>query len=1553
MDTLAISDLVEERYRLYLKTTFYFKDPDLRKSFESALDSGHLSNGPFLEATPIFKRGVTPKKLFPSLSSLDIDSYFLECLNKDRALYLHQEKAIVKVSKADNVVVATGTGSGKTEAFLYPILFHLYNEFKNNQLGDGVRALILYPMNALANDQRERLGDICQKLKNANSSFKPTFGQYIGETPENENDSYRNAKEHQQNRLAGELIFRSEMREKPPHILLTNFSMLEYLLIRPDDSPLFDNGRSKWWTFLVLDEAHQYRGVHGMEMSMLLRRLKERLREGGFTDKFRCIATSATLLGGGGDKKAVAKFASNLFDEPFLEEDIILGEYETIKRTSSVNLDVKDYEILRDIVDKNDGRTPRLDDYIKDINVIVQDTYSISNKVALILSNDKKANLLCEKLTEHPYSISQISEIVFPDISENFRRQALSTLVNLLINCYLPDSENPLLSVRYHLFLKSLEGAFMSFYPRKEIFFNRYSLSDNFAAFEVALCRECGQHFLVGQIKNGKFVEANRDYSHTDFGVTFLRPYENEITDMDFNEEEDIKQLNKNRLSLCIQCGEIGNGKLICNHNKTIYAIEEMNPRDEDRKDQILRCSACGYNASGRDPVREIVYGSHGPHSVIATCLFENLPEKRRKILAFSDGRQEAAFFAWYLEESYKDIINRNLLNEIFKNFYSQGIKSLSLSDLVYSLETMFKDRKVFPNSTSQLMLRTEAWERVYREFLTEEQRLSLEGVGLSYWSIQFPNTFNIPASLTSDPWNLSDGEARNIIYLLLNTMRIQKAVELKTENGITLDWNHLNLQGQQIGIRIGQIRGQKGIHSWNSKNGQRFKILFKILRSINPHLDDNELEGCVSNILLDIWDTIISIDKLAASEEDKLLIYYNDSRRLNPNWWRLVPVNIKDTIFQCTICNRLQFLSVKDICPRPKCQGKLISINTSNLVSNHYRQLYNNQLPPILRVEEHTAQLDSEKAREFQSDFRKGLIHVLSCSTTFELGVDLGTLDTVFLRNVPPEPFNYTQRVGRAGRRCGFPGFAVTYCNRGPHDLYFFSRAEKMIKGDVKVPDLSIDNEKIIYRHITAVVLSKFFKEHPEKFVNVQKLFDDLEDFSGVKTILDFIKMNRDDIEKSLRAIVPMKMRTVLGITNGQWIKNAFGSYSRIKMAELELFSDYCAVKELEKESSIKRNYSVAGWAQKRADTIANENVLNFLSRKAIIPKYGFPVDVVELDTQRTKQGMDAYQVSLQRDLSIAVAEFAPTSKLMANKKIWTSYGIKAVLGKEWERWWYKKCNIHNIFERCIYEKESHSPFSNRCCNKMVFAQYIDPKFGFMTNLDKAEQPTSRPDRIFTTRPYFGGFKDREGEKFDYKTFALTKVSPGYMVVLCEGRRGEGFYICQKCGAGFRKLEFKHKTAQGNNCNGTLDLVSLGHEFLTDILKIEFTHPSPPGVDNVWFAYSLAYALVQGATFMLQLPLNEINATIANFSGDNMYPPPIILYDNVPGGAGLVSMLEDIDSFKLCLKAAQENVSGICGCEENTSCYGCLRNYKNQFAHQYLQRGPVNKYIETILNNF
>ena len=179
---------------------------------------------------------------------------------------------------------------------------------------------------------------------------------------------------------------------------------------------------------------------------------------------------------------------------------------------------------------------------------------------------------------------------------------------------------------------------------------------------------------------------------------------------------------------------------------------------------------------------------------------------------------------------------------------------------------------------------------------------------------------------------------------------------------------------------------------------------------------------------------------------------------------------------------------------------------------------------------------------------------------------------------------------------------------------------------------------------------------------------------------------------------------------------------------------------------------------------------------------------------------------------------------------------------------------------------------------------------------------------------------------------------------------QGQGFLICPRCGAGVQ-AEAEHRTPLGGKCVGQPERVALGHEFVTDVLRVRFSRPprsSAGSAGLLWFGYSLAYALLHGASEVVEVPLQDLSVTVRATAGDAV--PEIILYDNVPGGAGLVARLENPALFHQCLESAQERIGGSCGCGEDSSCYGCLRTFANQFAHPWLARGPVLAYLGEVL---
>ncbi len=405
----------------------------------------------------------------------------------------------------------------------------------------------------------------------------------------------------------------------------------------------------------------------------------------------------------------------------------------------------------------------------------------------------------------------------------------------------------------------------------------------------------------MGRVVDGKLMEAVRDPGRDDFGATFFLPVEGSVLEAgDEVDEVDSRRVDA-KYKLCSQCGEIRQApdRPRCGHGTAIDLVKQK--QAEEREDQIPRCGVCGYQ--GRDPVREVVHGTDGPHAVIATTLYESLPEPRRKVLAFADGRQEAAFFAWYLGHSYKDILGRNLILKVVQEQAAHSSEGSSLQDLAAGLRDVFRQKHVLPRASSDLQLRREAWLALYREFLTDEPRISLEGVGLARWSIKSPAWFGAPDELTTPPWSLSSKEARDLLVILLDTMRADRAVELRTENSSSLSWADLSLQASQTRVspvETGRLRN--GERKWAGRT-RRVEFLAKLYQRIHPDASQHTAVDAAIQALRTLWDTLRQYDDNAPSASDHLLIRVDDGRRLNPDWWRLRYIGPGDTIFQCSTC--------------------------------------------------------------------------------------------------------------------------------------------------------------------------------------------------------------------------------------------------------------------------------------------------------------------------------------------------------------------------------------------------------------------------------------------------------------------------------------------------------------------------------------------------------------------------------------------------------------------------------------------------------------------------
>ncbi len=520
IDPIKATEAINRRYLNYLATTFYLSDDGLRKVFHEELHRpGRFVKGPILEATPPFMEGATLQGLIDEgLLAGSFGRLESESLPLTRPLYQHQDTAIRKiVADNRNIVVATGTGSGKTEIFMLPILNYLLRQKDQGKLDAGVRALLLYPMNALANDQ---LGRLRKLLRNCPEI---TFGRYTGETETEQRsavDAYR--KMFNEDPLPNEMLSREQMWEQPPHILLTNYAMLEYLLLRPQDNVFFDGTHADSWRFIVLDEVHTYTGAKGIEIAMLLRRLKDRVT-GSEPGRLSCVATSATLGKGEEDYGGVALFAGRLFGETFTEKDVVGASRRqmVLEQRGWGRPNPEVYLNWQAIVDQNiaadntlpklleKGRKAGIPGSVLDAAEIKSGSkHDIPSFLHEVLKGDLNLIALQKQLEKEPRYLFEAAGEIFPEpsiLDGDHSAKLVAALVDLAVKARPGGEDQALLPARYHVFVRAIEGAYLGLAPQRKLFLSRHEKikqsGKEYLAAELATCRGCGAAFLAGEIQ--------------------------------------------------------------------------------------------------------------------------------------------------------------------------------------------------------------------------------------------------------------------------------------------------------------------------------------------------------------------------------------------------------------------------------------------------------------------------------------------------------------------------------------------------------------------------------------------------------------------------------------------------------------------------------------------------------------------------------------------------------------------------------------------------------------------------------------------------------------------------------------------------------------------------------------------------------------------------------------------------------------------------------------------------------------------------------------------
>lgn len=1267
---------IVEFYKRYLLTTFQTNNDRYNEQLQQELNEPNaIAKGPYISLTDAFEKG---KNILELIKEKELVESFakIKQLKPERTLYKHQEEALRKANQHKNLIVTTGTGSGKTECFLIPVINQLLSEQENGTLDAGVRTLIVYPMNALVNDQIRRLREIFENTDDCNI----TFGRYTGETKEKYEDALEEYKNREGNPpISNELISRDKMRETPPNILITNYAMLEYLLLRPGDNIFFSEENAKKWKFIVFDEAHTYEGAKGIEVGSLVRRLKATLNN----QNINFILTSATL-GDKRDNQKITDFGKLLCDAEFDQDSIIRSK--TIAPTLNEQASKLDFQIYRDLAEKIRNNVSE-DDCLKYIEDNGITTYSsLETTLYYMILNDVLYKNVRDVLYGKPRTLQKAAELL--GLSENDFTDFITVASNALLN------GDKIFDAKYHMFLRGIEGVYITLKPSEKLFINKletykptpYANEDEtYKVFEISFCNNCNATFITGQTEKRDGIDylVQKSKYNDDYKPEIYMINKNEIEDDDI----DLEDLDKTYL-ICPHCGAIKKKSALnllnCGHNPNDF---QTIVKVKDSGDVLHTCPSCGTFNAQRSIIRPYLVGNEAVTAVIATALYNELPGKivqkketelnnrffnvslslseeyskklSKQFLAFSDSRQAAAFFASYLEQTYKSTLIKRIMTEI-ANLHQEQLKrdhGISIDRFKDYLIDMFKKHNIFQDNESCDIREKEAYIAIMKELTNLKAKSSLQNKGI----LTFDFNINIPEI---DELNLSAQEATVMTKILMTEFLKNRAVSIPLELTDADRENYL-LNGIQMSFSKNPLEN-KTIKSWIPKNIQRNKKI-KFLNHLLPQLTEDD----ITELLSDLWDYLVDND-------NKYLIRINNGGYLlNISKMIVKPVT---NLYICPKCKTITQYNLRNICP--KCLGKLEEYDyKKDLANNHYAKVFKELKMDDLIAKEHTAQLGQDLAYEYQNEFKNKEINVLSCSTTFEMGVDVGSLETVFMRNMPPTPANYAQRAGRAGRSMHSAAYALTYCPNSSHDLNYFKNPQDMIDGTINPPSFNINNKKIILRHIFASAFSVFWKDYPEYYT---KTIGDFFDKSGFVKFKQYLESKPKNLKNYLLSVISDK-ETVeyFDINNFGWIRKIFsddlkepGVFDIAKKKYDEKLDELekAYKEELEKAQELKKS-KIEG-IRISIDSLKKQQTIEFLSSNNLIPKYGFPVDTVELQGF-SRNGMIS-KLRLDRDLFNAISEYAPGSEIVANGKLIRSQYVKKLEGYDWPRHNYKICDEH-----------------------------------------------------------------------------------------------------------------------------------------------------------------------------------------------------------------------------------------------------------------------------------